>query len=125
MQMADALGVSDEFSAGQPIARRKSDEMDKKAYRLGFAAAKNFADQAMLERQKAEFAQEQAKLLQTIMMHQMQMQAQIAGAQQQGAYQGAYQATGDHLSGYADQVSGMFGGGEPQGGMASAMGGMM
>lgn len=129
MQMADALGISSEFSAGQPVARRKSDELDRKAYRLGFGAAKNFADRAALEKEKAEFAQEQAKLLQMIMLHQMQQNAQIAQAQQQGAYQGSYQATGDHLAGYSDQVAGVLGGeqGDPMqgGGMAAALGGGM
>lgn len=115
MQPADALGVSQVFSAGQPVAKRKSDELDYKAYRVGAGTAFLYAERQKLEEEKRQFAMQQAQILQMIMQHQIQMGQQQAMAQQQGAYEGSYQAASDHLGGYSDNLAGMLGGGS-QGG---------
>jgi len=97
------------------VPKKKTDDMDKKAYRLGFASASLQVQKAQLGEQKMAFESDKSQLMQALLNMQVQQQQQ----QQMATYQGAQDATTQHLNDYSNSLAAMLGGGqqEQQGGM--------
>lgn len=99
------------FQNGIPQKKgAKNDDMDKRAYRLGYTAANQQVAKATLEQEKAALEQDKAQFMQAIIAMNLQQQQ----AQQQAQYQGAHEATQQHLDGYSNSLAQMLGTGQPQ-----------
>ena len=102
--------VSD-FSGGIPRANAsKSDQEWDRAYRMGVSASSLAVEKGKLQEEKMQFAQQQNELMMAIMSMQQQHQQQM----QQAQYQGAADATSQHLNDYSGSIASMLGGGGQQ-----------
>jgi hypothetical protein len=109
------MNIPSGFQNGIPQKKgAKQDDMDKRAYRLGYTAANQQVMKANLEQEKASLEQDKAQFMQAIIAMNLQQQQ----AQQQAQYAGAHAATQQHLDGYSNSLAQMLGTGpEAQQGM--------
>ncbi len=100
------MNVPSGFQNGIPQKKgAKQDDMDKRAYRLGYTAANQQVMKVNLEKEKAALEQDKAQFMQAIIAMNMQQQQ----AQQQAQYAGAEAATRQHLDGYSNSLAQMLG----------------
>ncbi len=103
-----------DFSGGIPKKGASKDDQEwDRAFRMGITAASLAVDKSKLEEEKMQFAQQQNELVMSLLAMQQQQQQQ----QMQAQYQGAADATQQHLNDYSQSIGSMLSGigQQPQG----------
>lgn len=97
-----------DFSGSAPVKNvSKEDKVGTRYFQMGVMAASLAVDKNKLQQEKVQFEQDKTNLMMAIMAQQQQN----AQAQQQAQYQGAADATSQHLDNYSNSLAAMLGGG--------------
>lgn len=110
--------ISD-FSGGIPKKdASKADQEWNRAYRMGVSAASLAVDKSKLAEEKMQFEQQKNELVMAVLSMQQDHQQQQVQAQ----YQGAADATQQHLNDYSQSIGSLLGGGGDQQGQPQMQG---